>query len=358
MNPEYSIFHHSNYFKWDEFCKSMIIGITGNYAAGKDCVGDILQEMNFFHHSFSDILREELTKRGQEHTRDNLINIGNELREKFGANVLALRSLEKVEEGENYVFTSIRNPSEVELLLKREDFMMANIVAPDDVRLQRIVKRNKPGDPTTIEELRQKEAQENSTDPNAQQLQKVASMASVTISNDSTLEKLKEKIEELIATNLYKLQKSRPDWDHYFMGIAEQIKLRATCLSSGKGALIVKSKQIVSTGYNGTPKGVQHCNKGACKRCTGRHLGKLKSGEYDSAVCTCSHAEENAIVQAAANGISTKGGTVYCTFTPCHMCSRMIINAGIREVVAKVVYPDDVGQKLFAEAGVRFRVLR
>jgi dCMP deaminase len=336
----------------------MIIGVTGNYASGKDTVGDILQEMNFFHVSFSDIIRAELARQKMDITRDNLINTGNELREKHGPHILAKMALKSIEEGENYVFTSIRNPSEVALLQEREDFLMVDVTAPDEVRIERIKGRGKAGDPTTLEELKASESRENSSDPNAQQLQKVASMAQVNMPNDSTLEKLKERVESLVEERLYDLQESRPNWDQYFMAIAEQVKRRATCLSSGKGALIVRAKQIISTGYNGTPKGIQHCNQGSCKRCTGRHLGKLKSGEYYSAVCTCSHAEENAIVQAAANGVSTAGSTIYCTFTPCHMCARMIINAGVSEVVAKVMYPDDVGRSLFAEAGVKLRVLK
>lgn len=335
----------------------MIIGVTGNYASGKDTVAEILQKMNFFHVSFSDILREELKKRKQKITRDNLIVVGNELREKYGTDILARLALKKVKEGENYVFTSLRNPGEVELLQKRKDFLLVNVVAPEAVRLKRILQRNRENDPKSLKELRKKEARERSNDPNAQQLDKVAERARITLVNDSTLEKLQQKTQRLVKDWLYKLQDSRPDWDHYFMKIAETVKIRCNCLSSKKGAIIVKDKQIISTGYNGSPKGVRHCNEGGCVRCRDRHLGKIKSGDYYAAVCICSHAEENAIVQAACNGISTKGATLYTTFTPCHMCARMIINAGIKEVVARVVYPDEAGMRLFKEAGVKFRLL-
>ncbi|PIN76868.1 hypothetical protein COV17_00665 [Candidatus Woesearchaeota archaeon CG10_big_fil_rev_8_21_14_0_10_36_11] len=335
----------------------MIFGVTGKYCSGKDAVAEILQKKNFYHVSFSDILREELTKRKQKITRDKLIEIGNELRTKQGANVLAQLALKEIKDGENHVFTSIRNLSEVEHLTKRNDFILVNVTAPESVRLKRIIQRNREEDPKTLKELHEKESIENSADPNAQQLQRVIDMARITISNDSTLEKLTTKVDKLVKDWLYKLQDSRPDWDTYFMNIAEAVKMRCTCMSAKKGAVIVKDKQIISTGYNGTPKGIQHCNAGGCKRCTSRHLGHIKSGVY-SEPCICAHSEENAIVQAAHNGTSTKDATIYTTFTPCVTCSKMIINAGIKEVVSKVIYPDDDGTQLLKDAGVTLRVLR
>ena len=334
----------------------MIIGLTGSYASGKDAVAKILEEMNFFHYSLSDFLREELKQRKVTITRDNLINIGNELREKEGYATLAKRALKHVQDGENYVFSSIRNPAEVELLQQREDFVMVNVTAPEKVRLRRIVARNRENDPKTIKELREKEKIENSAHKSGQQLGKVAKMAKVTINNDKDIKTLRKKVEKFVQDWMYKLQDSRPSWDEYFMNIAEVVKSRCNCMSAKKGAIVVKDKKIVSTGYNGTAKGLKHCNQDGCERCKLRHLGKLKSGNY-STVCTCAHAEENALIQAAYNGISTKGATLYTTFTPCHVCARMIINAGIKRVVAKTIYPDDVGTKLLKQAGIQFDIL-
>lgn len=335
----------------------MILGLTGNYASGKDKVAEILQRMNFYHASFSDLLREELRKRKIKITRDNLIITGNQLRKKYGADFLAKIALKKVRDGENYVFTSIRTVAEAGLLLSREDFLLVNITAPEKVRLKRIIERNRETDPKTIKELRKKESLENTSDPHAQQLNKVAKMAKVILVNDSAIKKLEEKVQRLVKDWLYKLQDSRPDWDHYFMNVAETVKMRSTCLSAKKGAIVVKDKMILSTGYCGTPKSVKHCTEGGCQRCTSRHLGKIKSGVY-SEPCLCVHSEENAIIQAAYNGTSTKGATLYTTFTPCLACAKTIINAGIKEVVAKVTYPDDVGTKLLKEVGVKLRVLK
>jgi dCMP deaminase len=334
----------------------VILGVTGNFAAGKDAVAEILQKMNFYHVSLSDMIRDELRSRKKEITRDNLIEMGNEMRREHGASILAARALEKVKDGENHVFTSIRNPEEVKLLQQREDFALINVIAPDNVRLARIKARAREKDPMTIEELRAKEARENTSDPASQQLNKVASMANIVLKNDGTKEQLEAKVTRIVKDWLYKLQESRPDWDHYFMNIAEQVKLRSSCLSAKKGTLIVLDKQIISTGYCGSPKGIKHCTAGGCPRCTSRHLGKIKSGVY-SEPCICAHSEENAIVQAAYNGIATKGATMYTTFSPCVTCCKMIINAGITRVVGKVKYPDDVGLNMLKEAGVKFEII-
>ena len=139
----------------------MIIGITGNYASGKDSAAEILQKMNFFHVSYSDLLREELKKQNKEISRDNLITFGNELRQKYGADILSQRAVQKVLDGENYVFTSMRNPAEVTFMQTRPDFLLINVTAPEKVRLQRIIQRHREQDPQTLAELRQKEALEN-----------------------------------------------------------------------------------------------------------------------------------------------------------------------------------------------------
>jgi dCMP deaminase len=124
-----------------------------------------------------------------------------------------------------------------------------------------------------------------------------------------------------------------------------------------KGAVIVRDKRIISTGYNGTPKGTKNCIDGGCQRCADVDAGKIQSGKYDydqnsKAECACCHGEENAIVHAAKHGISTDGATIYTTFTPCTWCAKMIINAGIIRVVAKEDYPTDLGTKLLREAGI------
>lgn len=143
---------------------------------------------------------------------------------------------------------------------------------------------------------------------------------------------------------------SRPSWDEYFMNIAKVVRSRSNCTSAPKGAILVKDKRIISTGYNGTPRGIRNCNEGGCKRCAERTLDK--SGQKLDE-CTCSHAEENAIVHAAFHGISTKGATLYVTFTPCLTCAKMIINAGIERIVAGIDYPAGIALNLLKEAGIK-----
>jgi dCMP deaminase len=151
---------------------------------------------------------------------------------------------------------------------------------------------------------------------------------------------------------LEKGKSKRPSWDEYFMQVAQVVKTRSTCLSSAKGAVLVLGKQIISTGYNGTPAGTRHCDEGGCARCLAVKEGRLKSGQNLDA-CKCGHSEENAIVQAAKNGIPTLGSTLYSTHSPCTYCSKMIINAGIKKVVSSTRYPDQIGVRLMKEAGLQ-----
>jgi dCMP deaminase len=140
----------------------------------------------------------------------------------------------------------------------------------------------------------------------------------------------------------------RPSWDEYFMQIVELVKTRSTCLRRQVGALIVKEKRILSTGYNGAPSGCRHCAEIGCLR----DELNIPSGERHE-LCRAIHAEQNAIVQAAYSGTSIKGGTMYVTHQPCVLCAKMMINAGIEKVVFKGDYPDDLAMKMLQEAAVR-----
>lgn len=147
---------------------------------------------------------------------------------------------------------------------------------------------------------------------------------------------------------------SRPGWDDYFMDIAGVVARRGNCLRRRVAAVIVKDRRIISTGYNGTPRGIRNCYEGGCQRCS----GSAKSGE-GLGECVCSHAEENAIVQAAYHGIAVNGAMLYSTLSPCLLCAKMIINAGIREVVYDQEYQFSVQtRRLLREAGVKCRKIR
>ena len=142
----------------------------------------------------------------------------------------------------------------------------------------------------------------------------------------------------------------RPDNDTYFMEMAELVARRSTCVRRQVGAVIVKDKRVLTTGYNGSPKGTKHCEELGCIRVT----ENIPSGTRHE-MCRGVHAEQNAVIQAAYFGISINDSTVYTTTYPCSMCAKILINAGIKEVVYSESYTDDLSKKLFDETNVVIR---
>ena len=146
---------------------------------------------------------------------------------------------------------------------------------------------------------------------------------------------------------------NRPTWDEYFMQMAELTAKRSTCLRRQVGAVIVKDKHIVATGYNGAPRGIAHCDeKGGCLR---QKMG-VPSGQRHE-LCRALHAEQNAIIQAATLGQSIEDATIYVTNQPCVICAKMIINAGIKRIVVKEGYPDELSVEILDEAGLKIVML-
>ena len=140
---------------------------------------------------------------------------------------------------------------------------------------------------------------------------------------------------------------NRPSWDEYFMRMAHVIATRSTCLRRSVGALLVRDKRILATGYNGAPAGLPHCEEVGCRRA---ELG-IASGERQE-LCRALHAEQNAIIQAALHGVNTRGSVLYCTTQPCITCAKMLINAGVLRVVYSGDYADDMAMEMLAAAGV------
>ena len=141
---------------------------------------------------------------------------------------------------------------------------------------------------------------------------------------------------------------ARPSWPEYFMGITRMVAKRSTCLRREVGAIIVKNKRILSTGYNGAPAGLRHCDEVGCLR----ESSSIPSGMRHE-LCRGLHAEQNAIIQAAYHGTSIKGATLYCTNKPCVICSKMIINAGITKIFYEEGYDDPLSDQIFEEAGLQ-----
>lgn len=140
---------------------------------------------------------------------------------------------------------------------------------------------------------------------------------------------------------------SRPSWNEYFMSITIMVADRSTCLRRKVGAILVKDKRILATGYNGAPSGLRHCEEVGCLRET----TSVPSGERHE-LCRGLHAEQNAIIQAAYHGFSIRGATLYCTNKPCVICSKMLINAGIRKILYQDGYDDHLADQMLREANI------
>ncbi len=143
---------------------------------------------------------------------------------------------------------------------------------------------------------------------------------------------------------------ARPSWDEYFLEIAFLVAKRSTCLRRKVGALVVKDRRILATGYNGTPSGIRHCAQTGCLR----EKMSVPSGQRHE-LCRGLHAEQNVLLQASLHGVSLKDSVLYVTNQPCLICTKMIINAGIREVVMAGHYPDPMALEFLKEARIKVR---
>ena len=143
---------------------------------------------------------------------------------------------------------------------------------------------------------------------------------------------------------------NRHSWETYFMDITNLVAKRSTCRRRSVGAILVKDKRILATGYNGAPSGLKHCLEVGCLR---KQLG-VESGKMHE-LCRGIHAEQNAIIQAAYHGVSVNGAVIYCTNQPCSICARMIINAGIKKIYYQSGYADPLAKELLGEAGIELK---
>lgn len=328
----------------------MILGVAGPNGAGKGEVVAWLEKRSFTPRSLSDVLRDELQARGVAETREAMIEAGRALRAEHGSAVLAERLRAKLQPDRHYVIDSIRHPAEVEALRGLGTrFRLLWVDAEPSRRFERLRARARPGDPETLERLLVLEGRERgSADPAMQQLDAVERLADVRLRNDGTLEALHAQVQEVLAGSL---GFERPSWDAYFLSIAQVVASRSNCVKRHVGAVIARDRRIVSTGYNGTPRGVRNCNEGGCPRCNAFAESGSRLDE-----CLCSHGEENAIIQAAYHGVSVRGGSLYTTFFPCLLCTKLIINAGLAEVVYNASYHLDArAEGLLAEAGIVLR---
>tara|TARA_Y100000310_G_C20656036_1_gene802022 strand:+ start:1081 stop:2133 length:1053 start_codon:yes stop_codon:yes gene_type:complete len=333
------------------------IGITGTFCSGKDTFAEYLAEKGYKHFSLSDILRDILKEHTLEVTRENLQKYGTKLRKKEGNNILAKRALEKLNDKDNYIITSIRNPLEIKELVQSKNFVLVAIEAPPLIRFERMVERGrKEAEPDTFEKFQEAEKKElASDDDNAQQIQNCIDMAQFSITNDSTKEDFISRIEEVLPKITEAAEHSRPTWDEYFMELAKVIGKRGTCNRGRAGCIIVKDKRILSTGYVGSPPGMAHCDDLG-------HWFKQTIHEDQSVTQHCIrtvHAEANAIAQAANSGVNVHGSTLFCKMEPCLDCTKLMISAGIKRVVCEKRYhAAKESREMLEEAGVKLEVLQ
>lgn len=185
----------------------MIIGITGSFCAGKDTASDYLAKKGFIHYSLSDAIREEADKKQIKRTRENLQDLGNELRENYGNPVLANMALKIFENNKDYVVSSIRHSAEVDVLRKRPDFFLVHIYSPAKIRFRRMKERNREEDPKTFREFLELEKKESQTKGPGQQLKKCQEMAKITVIHDKEFKELYDKLNRMVYDLRLKLYK-------------------------------------------------------------------------------------------------------------------------------------------------------
>ncbi len=326
----------------------MIIGVTGYPCSGKDELAKYLENKGFHHISLSDLLRDMIRKKGKKPFAKELIKTGNALRKEKGSGILGRMALDRIEPNKNYVVSGIHNPIEIEVLKTRKDFILVDIQAPIKQRFKRISARQREGEKITYEDFKYREEKERSDKLEELRVHDCVRLAKVKISNDKGLTEFYKKIDRFLKDWQPKLDK-RVSWDEYFLGLIDVVAKRATCNRGKTAVLIVKEKRILTTGYVGSAIGMPHCDE------VGHMMRSLvvEDGTQSRHCIRTIHAELNAIAQAARNGISIDGGTLYCRMTPCFTCSKVIVNSGIKRVVAKTRYhADALSREVFKKAGV------
>jgi len=323
----------------------MIIGITGKIGSGKDTIADILIKKGFKHISLSDILREDLKRQKKAVTRDNLIKIGSKLRQELGGAILAERAYALIPKNSNVVITSIGRTEEV-IFLKNKGIKIIYVNASEKIRFKRIKNRKRENDPLNFKDFLKLEKIESKGINKTRNLDTIKKNADIVLINESTLKVLEKKVEAII-------KHQRLSWDDYFFEIMETVAKRATCGRGRCGAVIVKNKNILATGYVGSPPGMPHCDD------VGHMITKMihPDGNITEHCIRTTHAEQNAIAQAAKNGIALDGATMYIKMEHCFSCAKQIISTGIKKIVCQKKYhAGQHARKMLQDAGIKLIV--
>lgn len=325
------------------------IGITGTLGAGKGTIVDyLIEKKGYVHYSVRAYLTEEIKRRGLEVNRDTMTMVGNDLRATHSPSYIVEQLYEKAQaSGKNCIIESVRTPGEVAALRGKPNFYLFAIDADPKVRYERIVIRGSETDHVSFETFIANEQREmTSDDPNKQNLKVCIDQADYCFDNGGSIEELRNKVEVVLQQISYR----RPSWDEYFMELANTASKRATCDRGRSGCVIVKDKQLLVTGYVGSPAGLPHCDE------VGHLFRKTieEDGRITNHCVRTVHAEQNAICQAARRGIALEGATLYCRMTPCRTCAMLIINCGIKRVVCEKKYHAGAeSEEMLRQAGVK-----
>lgn len=330
----------------------MIIGITGTNSAGKGKIVEyLIQKKGFQYLSVRGFIEEEIERRGLIKSRESLQEVANDLRATYGPSYIVDSLYETaVKSKKNVIIESIRAIGEIDSLRKKGNFILFGIDADSKIRYERAKIRAGYTDKCSFEEFLADEQKEmSSQDPNKQNILVCMEMANYRFLNNGTIDDLFMDV-GLALSEIKKPEdpEFRPSWDEYWMKLTAVVAKRSTCKRHHVGAIIVRDKQLLSTGYNGASRGLKDCLELGCLR---DELG-IPSGTRHE-ICRAAHAEQNAINQAAREGIELNGGTLYCTLNPCSICAKMIINTGIKNIVTyNESYPDDFAKKMLDEAKI------
>lgn len=325
------------------------IGITGTLGAGKGTIVDYLvQHRGFVHYSVRAFLIDEIKRRGMDVNRDSMTLVGNDLRAQHSPSWIVEQLYEQAAaSGCNCIIESVRTPGEVDALRGKPNFYLFAVDAEPRVRYERAVLRGSETDHIDYDTFLANEQREmDNADPNKQNLRYCIDQADYRFDNGGTIEQLNAQVEEVLQRITYR----RPSWDEYFMELANTASKRATCDRGRSGCVIVKDRQLLVTGYVGSPAGLPHCDEVG-------HLFRQSinpDGTVSNHCVRTVHAEQNAICQAARRGIALDGATLYCRMTPCRTCAMLIINCGIKRVVCERKYHAGAeSEDLFRQAGVQ-----
>jgi len=258
-----------------------------------------------------------------------LQELGNMLRAEHGEAYLTKRVLKDAQGALDIVISSVRNLGELEPVKTTDGFKLLFIDAPIEVRFERAKSRGRIGEGLTLDEFAELERREINGGEGKQNLDELRDAADAVITNDGSIEDLHESVRAAVGDTG---KRPRLSWDEYFMQIARTVATRSTCDRKYVGAVLVRDRVILSTGYNGSISGTPHCDE----------AGHMIVGDPPNEHCVRTiHAEINAIAQAARNGVNISEATLYVTCSPCWECFKVLANSGIRRICYGEFYRDE-----------------